>query len=90
MTTRSIQLRWAGRCSRCSARLPVGATADFDPVCRELTCARCADGQLPLPLPDPPPPSPSRRARGTADERARIRALIDEAKAALHAGRKAS
>jgi hypothetical protein len=69
----------------------VGATADFDPVCRELTCARCADGQLPLPLPDPPAPSgTSMRVRGTADERARIRALIDEAKAALQAGRRAS
>jgi hypothetical protein len=88
MGTRSIQLRWPGRCWRCSAHLDAGATAEFDPVSRELTCRDCLEGRLPLPL--PPVPEPDHPHRPSVSERERIRLLIAETKATLHAARRAS
>lgn len=82
MSAHPIQLRWPGRCHLCCARLPVGDRALFDPASRDLTCYRCADGELPLFAP-PPVRRPSEA------ERARIKALIAETRAVLDASRRA-
>jgi hypothetical protein len=62
--------------------LTVGDRALFDPVSRELTCHHCADGELPLFGVAPV-------HRPTEAERARIKALIAEARAVLEASRQA-
>lgn len=91
MALRSIQLRWRGRCCRCGRILAVGEHADFDTVHHELWCDGCTSGQLELPLPEPvAPPGPVPAPATSSDERARIRQLIDETKATLHAHTRAS
>ena len=72
MASRSIQLRWPGRCHLCSARLAPGQTASFDEVSRQLTCMSCIATA---------PGSRARRSRRA--EREHVRALIAEARAAL-------
>jgi hypothetical protein len=82
MTTHPIQLRWPGRCHLCAARLPAGTQALFDSVSRELSCRRCATGELPL------PEAPPTRRQSEA-ERTRIKALIAETRAILNSSRRA-
>jgi hypothetical protein len=72
--------------------LAAGDHAEFDTEHHELWCVRCVDGQLPLEIEEdaPPPVAAPRRPQPSPIERAQIRALIDEAKAALDAHRRAS
>lgn len=72
MASRSIQLRWDGRCSRCFIHLRVGATAVFDDTSRRITCLACHRAD----------PGSTARRRGRK-ERDQVRQLIAEARAAL-------
>jgi len=40
-TARRLQLRYAGRCGSCSASLPVGANAFYDPASKMVYCLNC-------------------------------------------------
>jgi hypothetical protein len=79
MTSRSIQLRWDGRCRLCGRRLRAGQMASFDDLSRQLTCLPCAAAE---------PGSAARHSRRA--ERTEVRTLIAEARAALDAARRAS
>jgi hypothetical protein len=79
MASRSIQLRWDGRCRLCGRRLHAGQTASFDDVSRQLTCLACTAADAGSTA------EHSRRA-----ERTQVRTLIAEARAALDAARRAS
>ena len=98
MGVRSIQLRRRGRCHSCRTELWAGDPAYYDDVARHVTCRSCALGDRP-PLPlegltapaaDPAPASPPAPRRPSSAERARVKALIADARAALAASKHAS
>jgi hypothetical protein len=93
MSVHWIELRWRGRCSRCRAVLGTGELARFDDVTREIACFDCderrrvarAAAKERMRLTASPPARPP-----TPAERARVRASLAEARAALNAARRAS
>jgi len=91
MGERWIELRWRGRCSRCAAELGAGELARFDIETHAISCPDCdaraatakrAAARRPSLIVDAPHPSEA--------ERQRVKRLIAEARAALHADRHAS
>lgn len=87
MASRTIQLRWHGRCCLCRVELGAHGVAAFDDVTRELTCMDCVDdAQDEARSVDPPAAPPARaprRYRPPRTDRAQVKALIADARAAL-------
>ena len=70
--TRTMRLRYAGKCAGCGAALPAGATARYDRTSRTATCVVCPnapapDAQLgPATAPASAPAAPPAAAGGSA------------------------
>lgn len=87
MGVRAIQLRRGSRCRDCRTDLRPGELAYYDEARRLVRCRPCAMGDRPtLPLEVAPTAA---RARPSDAERARVRALIAEARDALARSRRA-
>jgi hypothetical protein len=87
MASRTIQLRWHGRCCLCRVELGARETAAFDDVTRELTCMACIDDARDEARSVQPPAAPQpvrpRHYRPPVTDRAQVKALIADARAAL-------
>ena len=48
-STKTLRLRYPGRCRRCDIELPVGTTAGYDRETKSVTCLACMPEQTPAP-----------------------------------------
>ena len=48
-STKTLRLRYPGRCRRCHIELPVGTTAGYDRDTKSVTCLACMPEQTPAP-----------------------------------------
>jgi hypothetical protein len=86
MGTRTIELRWRGRCARCHTPLGAGEVAHYDDATHEISCVDCgARARTAARALAARPTVPH-----TDAERDRVRQLIADARAALAQAREAS
>lgn len=86
MGTRTIELRWRGRCARCRSPLGAGEAAHYDDATHEISCVDCAArARTAARAVAAHPLLPKTEA-----EKVRVRQLIADARAALAHAREAS
>ena len=92
MSVHWIELRWRGRCCRCSAELGAGELARWNDDTHQISCFDCAErAGIARRTPGAVRATPTRvPPTGSRTDRQQTRELIAEARAALTAARRAS
>ena len=91
MSVHWIELRWRGRCCRCSAELGSGELARWDDETHQVSCFDCAErAGIARRTPGAVRATPRSTPPAKRTDREQTRALIAEARAALSAARHAS